>query len=217
MNKKLFIMLAFFALTMAFSVSKAFADYYTSGVVLSQGSKSAEVTSLQNDLKKLGFFQGDATGYFGSYTKQSVINYQRNNYLTQDGVVGHQTSKEIKIDSVSQSARSYYGVPYVWGGTTPSGFDCSGFTQYVMQQNSIWLPRTADQQYLGGTWVDKSALKPGDLVFFSTYKAGPSHVGIYLGNDEFMHASSGQGIITTSELSNSYFAGHYLGAKRIMT
>ncbi len=120
-----------------------------------------------------------------------------------------------KAAAVISTAKKYIGVPYVWGGTTPSGFDCSGYTKYVFAKHGINLPRTSAEQYNVGTYVAKANLKAGDLVFFTTYKAGPSHLGIYLGNGSFIHASSSKGVIISS-LSNSYFAERYIGAKRIM-
>ncbi|MGC8487147.1 MAG: NlpC/P60 family protein [Clostridia bacterium] len=83
--------------------------------------------------------------------------------------------------AIVQRALSELGAPYVWGGTTPAGFDCSGFVQWVFGQEGISLPRLSGQQYGVGTPVSRSALQPGDLVFFTTYKPGPSHVGIYIG------------------------------------
>ncbi|MDF2522585.1 MAG: cell wall-associated hydrolase, invasion-associated protein, partial [Clostridiales bacterium] len=146
-----------------------------------------------------------------------VISFQKNNNLTADGVVGKSTARELKVDTVIKTAKQYQGVPYVWGGASPSGFDCSGFTQYVFAKNEITLPRTAALQYNTGTWVDKDKLLPGDLVFFTTYKPGPSHVGIYIGNGQFIHASSGAGQIIISDLfSNPYYNSHYIGAKRII-
>lgn len=108
----------------------------------------------------------------------------------------------------------YLGTPYVWGGTTPSGFDCSGFTRYVYKQLGYTLSRTAGQQLGNGYAV--SSLQPGDLVFFdNTYatSAAASHVGIYIGNNQFVHAASG-GVKVTS-LSDSYYASRYIGARRI--
>lgn len=115
--------------------------------------------------------------------------------------------------AIVASAQKYMGVPYVWGGSTPKGFDCSGFTQYVMKENGIQIPRTAAEQYAAGTPVDKSALKVGDLVFFTTYKAGASHVGFYMGNGKFIHASSGAEKVTISSLDEKYYVEHYIGSR----
>ena len=104
----------------------------------------------------------------------------------------------------------------MWGGTSPSGFDCSGLVQYVFKQHCILLNRTTKTQFQQGTFVSKAALQPGDLVFFqNTYTTGISHVGIYIGNNEFIHASSSKGV-TISSLSNSYWASHYYGARRVL-
>lgn len=111
-------------------------------------------------------------------------------------------------------AMNFLGTPYVWGGTTTSGFDCSGFTKYVYQQYGYTLNRTAAQQLGNGYSV--SNLEPGDLVFFNnTYStsAAASHVGIYAGDNQFIHAASG-GVKITS-LSDSYYASRYIGARRI--
>jgi len=195
--------------------STAFADYYTNYTTLRYGMRSSEVVNLQNDLKSLGYFTYTSTGYFGSITESAVRKYQRNNGLTVDGIVGHNTAREIKVDKVLQMAKSFQGVPYAWGGVSPSGFDCSGFTHYVLLKNGIVIPRMAADQYYTGSWVQKSQLKPGDLVFFTTYKVGPSHVGFYLGNNKFIHASSSKGV-TISDLSSSYYAQRYIGAKRVI-
>lgn len=116
---------------------------------------------------------------------------------------------------ISAMAQQFLQVPYAWGGSSPGGFDCSGFTYYLYQQQGINLPRMADEQYQVGQWVDKRALQPGDLVFFETYEVGPSHVGIYTGNGNFIHASSGAGEVTITPLSKPYYAARYLGARRV--
>ena len=116
---------------------------------------------------------------------------------------------------IIETAKKYMGVPYVWGGMTPSGFDCSGFVQYVFMENGISIPRTTAQQINIGSSVSKSSLKPGDLVFFNTSGSGVSHVGIYVGDNQFIHCSSSKGVVITS-LSNSYWSARYLGARRVL-
>lgn len=216
MKKRITGMLVALALTVAVSANMAFADYYSANTVLYYGMQSSQVTNLQNDLKRLGYFNYQATGYFGSATAQSVTQFQKDNSLQVDGIVGHQTAREIKADKVLQTAKQYMGVPYVWGGVSPSGFDCSGFTQYVLLENGITVPRSADQQYTQGASVSRDQLKPGDMVFFTTYKPGASHVGFYIGNNQFIHASSGAEKVIISDLDNVYYSQHYIGARRLI-
>ena len=128
---------------------------------------------------------------------------------------------EVVTVSVGQEiatfAQNYIGVPYVWGGTTPNGFDCSGFVQYVYKQYGYSLYRTANQQMGNGWSVGYSELLPGDLVFFgntySSYETA-THVGIYIGGGDFVHAASGGVKITA--LDSDYYAVRYVGARRIV-
>ena len=110
------------------------------------------------------------------------------------------------------------GVRYSWGGESPSGFDCSGFVYYLLhdQFGMKNLPRRASEQYYQmGAAVDKEDLRPGDLVFFTTYKKGPSHVGVYIGDGNFVHASSAGGKVQVNSLSESYYKRRLIGARRI--
>ena len=120
-----------------------------------------------------------------------------------------------QADAVIETAKKYLGVPYVFGGTTPAGFDCSGFLQYVFKQNGITIPRLADEQYKLGKSVKMSELKAGDLVFFSTYEPGASHCGIYIGNGQFLHTSSSHGV-RIDRLDNTYWAPKYYGGRQIV-
>lgn len=114
-------------------------------------------------------------------------------------------------------AKKYIGTPYLFGGSTPKAFDCSGYLQYVFRENGVRIPRTADEQYykLGKSTKSKSELVPGDLVFFQTYEKGPSHNGIYLGDGKFIHASSSRGV-RIDELGSDYWQARYYGGKHIV-
>ncbi|ETT43155.1 MULTISPECIES: C40 family peptidase [unclassified Paenibacillus] len=120
---------------------------------------------------------------------------------------------DSKMDKVIDKA---IGTKYVSGGTSTNGFDCSGFTMYVFDKIGINLPHQSGSQYQMGTDVSRDEMRPGDLVFFNTSGKGISHVGIYVGDGEFAHASSSRGV-TISSLSDSYYVNRYVGAKRIMS
>lgn len=119
--------------------------------------------------------------------------------------------------SLIDSARTYMGVKYVYGGTTASGFDCSGYTQKVFSDAGKSLPRTTGEQYATGTPVSKSNLETGDLVFFNTSGKGVSHVGIYIGSNNFIHASTSKGVSIASINDPAYWGSRYIGARRVAT
>ncbi|MFC2820552.1 MAG: NlpC/P60 family protein [Veillonella sp.] len=119
------------------------------------------------------------------------------------------------IHTILAEADKYRGVPYVFGGTTPSGFDCSGYVKYVFAKQGIALPRLADEQFNVGVEVSRANLKAGDLVFFETYEPGPSHSGIYIGNGKFISATSSRGV-AVADLDTGYWGERYIGAKRVI-
>ena len=115
------------------------------------------------------------------------------------------------------TALNLRGSPYKNGGSDPSGFDCSGFTQYVFAQYGLSLPREVRDQYKTGKAVDRKALEPGDLIFFTTTEPGASHVGIAVGGDAFVHAPSTSGVVRVERFSSSYWAPRFVGGRRVLS
>lgn len=195
---------------------------------LRMGDQGSEVAEIQGRLAMLGY-DVVADGDFGPATVDAIKDFQTLNGMKADGLIGPATfmalmgrdMPEISRGSsyvsrrIISNAMQYIGVPYVFGGTTPYGFDCSGYVQFIFAQAGISLPRTADAQYEVGIPVSISELIPGDAVFFTTYTYGASHVGIYVGDGNFIHASSSRGV-TISSLSSAYYSTHYIGARRMM-
>lgn len=138
----------------------------------------------------------------------------------QDSGSKNVVSTPVKMSAGAQKLLSYaeefLGTPYVWGGTSPSpGFDCSGFVQHVFAHFGVSLYRTSESQYTEGKAVAASDLQPGDLVFYSTYASGASHVGIYVGNNTMID-SAAYGV-AYDNMSNSYWKSRYLGARRVIS
>jgi cell wall-associated NlpC family hydrolase len=113
------------------------------------------------------------------------------------------------------TALSLRGVPYRNGGSDPTGFDCSGFTQYVFGQHGVQLPREVREQFSAGTRIDPPDVQPGDLLFFSIGGGSATHVGIAIGSDEFIHAPSSTGVVRVERVGSSYWAPRFVGARRI--
>ncbi|MDT8901895.1 C40 family peptidase [Anaeroselena agilis] len=193
-----------------------------------EGDWGPDVAQIQTTLGTLGYDAGPADGEFGSATKAAVKAFQKDRGLDADGVVGPATyrammGRDIPVSrdgasaatrKIIQAALRYLGVPYVFGGNTPDGFDCSGFTRYVFARGGFGLPRMADEQYALGRSVSKAQLRPGDLVFFTTYTDGASHVGIYLGEGKFISATSSRGV-AIDRMADSYWGPRYIGARRV--
>ncbi len=177
---------------------------------LEQG-ETVNIIGLNNGWYKVDYITayGWTTGYIRSdLLDLTEIPPDNTNYTYQQSV-----AQELVNYSMN-----FLGVPYVWGGETPNGFDCSGFTQYVFEAYGYELYRVAESQMLNnGVEVSRSELVVGDLVFFgNTYASNElaTHVGIYIGSGQFIHAASGGVKIT--DLSNEYYATRYVGARRII-
>lgn len=125
------------------------------------------------------------------------------------------TDASSKAESIIAEAKRHIGTPYQWGGTNPSGFDCSGYMNYVFKKSGVELPRTAAQQYGVGTPVAKANLQKGDLVFF-THGSGIQHNGLYIGNGKFIHSSTSHGVMISNINDPYYWKDRYVGAKRVL-
>jgi cell wall-associated NlpC family hydrolase len=121
----------------------------------------------------------------------------------------------IDTYAVTGTALALRGAPYRDGGSDPTGFDCSGFVQYVFGQHGVPLPRDVKAQFQSGERVNPNALEPGDLIFFTTVAPGASHVGMAIGGDEFVHAPSSTGVVRVERLSAPYWSRRFIGARRI--
>lgn len=221
-----------FLLTVAFAAAFACSSRGTAAAApppsLKQGAQGPAVLALQQALADRGYFSGKADGLFGPCTRAAVMAFQRDNHLTADGVAGEHTLAALRepvkssrglapgtVANILQTARRFLGTKYVWGGTTPRGFDCSGFVYHVLNACGIKIPRGLDAQFAGGAPVSRKDLKAGDLVFFTTYKPGPSHVGIYLGDGAFIHASSARRSVTVTSIDKPYYVKNWVGARRL--
>ena len=163
------------------------------------------------------------TGTSGDWTAvtiNGVKGYVNSAYVsttkTEGGNGGGSTPSTSIGETIVTTAKQYMGAPYVYGGMSPSGFDCSGFVNYVYKLCGYSMSRVASSIYNNnGTYVEKANLQIGDLVFFASNSSSIGHVGIYIGNGQFIHSSSGAGCVVISDLSSSYYLKNYVGAKRI--
>ena len=168
-----------------------------------------EVISTNNGWSKIK--EGSTTGYVSAkYLSDSQ---------TSSSTSSNTTSTSTSASKLVSYAKSLLGKPYVWGAQGPSSFDCSGFTYYVFKNcANITLPRTSVDQSTYGITVSKSNLKVGDLVFFDTDGANDgnvSHVGIYIGSNQFIHSSSTKGKVVISDFTN-YYNNAFVRAKRVL-
>lgn len=137
--------------------------------------------------------------------------------MTGTSEVSRAGGSTLGISRILETAARYLGTPYKYGGNSPGGFDCSGFVQYVLKSCGYSVPRTAAAQQQMGKPVGEEDLQPGDLVFFACWGSGVDHVGIYVGDNRFIHSSSPRsGGVIYSSLHESFYARTYVGATRIV-
>ncbi|TRM12530.1 cell wall lytic activity [Lentibacillus cibarius] len=201
----------------------------------------SDVRRLQRALKHLDYYEGKVDGIYGIRTQKALeaAEEKLGMQLVDDNALGKlheqkqathsrqvaqksateadQEMKKVKVSSTShsgavESAYAQIGTPYDWSGESPSGFDCSGFIQYIFQMENIKLPRTVSETWNSTVPVGKPSV--GDLVFFETYKPGPSHMGIYVGDEKFIHAGESRGV-EISKLEETYWKQRYLGARSV--
>lgn len=207
-------------------LTHVYADNLGTGIVIgnsvnirSGGSLSSKIiTQLNwNDVVTV---LGQENGWYNIKLSNGTVGWIYGQYLSL-----RSSSTTVSRGDVDRSVvlrlidfgRKFLGTKYVYGGESPSGFDCSGFTQYVFKSVGVNLPRMADDQATVGTYVDRGNLQPGDLVFFKTLGSSIiNHAGIYIGNGEFMHASSGAGKVMISSLKDDYYSTHYATARRVI-
>ena len=172
--------------------------------VLRLGSTGAAVKQLQGNLIMLGYLHDVADGIYGRNTQAAVLRYQQKNGLAPDGEAGSATTKAVggevlRILAAVDTAKRYLGMPYLYGGTSPStGFDCSGLTQYAFAAAGVSIPRVSYEQAAAGVAVPRSQLRIGDLVAFHS---PVSHVGIYVGNGQFIHSPKTGDVVKLTKLS----------------
>jgi cell wall-associated NlpC family hydrolase len=144
---------------------------------------------------------------------QAALQAQENDVVGASAITpeGVSIAPPSQYTGVVGIAMQYLGVPYVWGGSTPAGFDCSGFVMFVYAQVGVSLPHHAASIYNYGVPVSKDQLEPGDLVFFD----GLGHMGIYIGGGQFIHAPHTGDVVKISSLNDSWYAATYVGARRL--
>ena len=170
---------------------------------------------------------GINNGWYKIKTSSGTVGYVSSEYMVTckdsagsrgDGTTAVATTSNSSMgQQVVAYAKQFMGVPYVYGGNGPNSFDCSGFTSYIYRHFGYTLNRTASAQLSNGTAVSKSELQPGDLVFFRYNTSYPaSHVGIYIGNGQFIHASTNKYQVQIDQLNTGHYANVYIAARRIL-
>ncbi|MBE7038486.1 MAG: NlpC/P60 family protein [Ruminococcaceae bacterium] len=166
----------------------------------------------------------DILGLEGEWYKinfNSIPSYVHGDYIVLKSVLASRDGNDAVNrsragDEVVEFAKKFIGTPYVYGGSSPSGFDCSGFVYYVYKNFGVTLNRVANDQRLNGYVVEKADLRPGDIVLFSrTLDGYITHVGIYVGDNQFIHSPQTGETVEIVSMSSGYYGYGYVGARRI--
>ena len=177
----------------------------------SQASTDSSIVRVTSDGEKV-----EITGVAGNWYQVKAGG--KTGYIRSDFIVLNKDEVAALTigEQVVELAKEYLGYSYVWAGASPStGFDCSGFVSYVFKTMGYQTNRTAADIYKNGYYVEKDSLQIGDAVFFGSNSNYIGHIGIYIGDGEFIHSSSGCGYVTISGLDESYYSRMYVGARRI--
>lgn len=185
----------------------AYGDNYDEGYVINTGIELTGEWIQKSVISKKQEEVAAAKAAAAKKTQEKKI------AITKSAHMNVSASSSSKGQAIVNTAKKYLGVPYVWGGTSPRGFDCSGLVQYVCRQNGISVNRVAADQIRNGTRVSKSNLEPGDLVFFG--KGRINHVGIYVGNGQMIHAPQTGDVVKIVSINSGYYASRYVGATRV--
>lgn len=162
-----------------------------------------------------GWYKCKYNGNIG-YIRSDLVTLLEKPYCNSGSAGGSGDTSTTSVgQQIASYAQKYLGYPYVWGGSGPNSFDCSGFVQYIYKQFGISINRTATAQMNNGYSVSKENLAPGDLVFFYG-DGGIGHVGMYIGNGKFIHASNPSSGVIITELSSQWYSSRYAGARRIV-
>lgn len=201
------------------------ADGSTLNVRSGAGTNYGKVTTLSD--KTVVSIVGIDNGWYKIKTAGGAVGYVSSDFMVTckdsagsrgDGTTAVAVSSNSSMGSqIVDYAKQFLGVPYVYGGNGPKSFDCSGFTSYVYRHFGYTLNRTASTQLSNGTSVSKSELQPGDLVFFRYNTSYPaSHVGIYIGEGKFIHASTNKYKVQIDQLLTGHYANVYIAGRRIL-
>ena len=186
---------------------------YSKVTTLSDGAV-VSIVGIDNGWYKIKTSSG-ATGYVSS---EYMVTCKDSSGSRGDGTTAVAVASNSSMgQQIVDYAKQFLGVPYVYGGNGPNSFDCSGFTSYIYRHFGYTLNRTASTQLSNGVAVSKSELQPGDLVFFRYNTSYPaSHVGIYIGNGQFIHASTNKYQVQIDQLLTGHYANVYIAGRRIL-